>query len=341
VQVLITGATGLVGAETVDHVRAAEPTATVTATSRRGRPEDPAVIRWDIAAEPPPPELRRRWDVIVHTAADTRWTMTPAQAEAANVDSVTALGAIVAADTHVIYVSTAYAIGLRGDADSADIADYRNAYEWSKAQAERVAGERFGRLSIVRPPLIIGRRGDGRATRFAGMYTVLRAMTASMVPAIVAADGARFDVIPVDDLAALIGGLARTGPAGEVRTIAGGASAPGADAAIGVISDSLNGWRRERGLEAIERPPVIDPDRWERFFLPFAREHLSPRQRRVLDLLQNFNPYMSITEPLRPTDPVTGVEPALALAVRFWADSHVREASLSQRPWKVAERARA
>lgn len=335
-QVLVTGATGLVGTEIVERLRAAEPAATVIATSRRGSGGDPTVIRWDIAAEPPPPELRRRWDVIVHAAADTRWTMTPAEAETANVATVSALGAIVGDGTHLVYVSTAYAIGLRGDGLSTDVGDYRNAYEWSKARAERVAAERFARLSIVRPPLIIGRRGDGRAARFAGMYTVLRAMTTSMVPAIVAANGARFDVIPVDDLASLVVLLTRTGPAAGVLTLAGGTSAPAVDTAIGVISDSLNEWRDERNLAPLERPPVIDADRWERFFLPFVRDHLSPRQRRVLDLLQNFNPYTAITEPLRPTNSVRDVEPVLAVAVRFWADSHVREASLSQRPWTVA-----
>ena len=65
---------------------------------------------------------------------------------------------------------------------STDPADYRNTYEWSKAHAERLARELFPQLTIIRPPLIVGRRLDGRAARFAGMYTILRGMTRALDP---------------------------------------------------------------------------------------------------------------------------------------------------------------
>lgn len=332
-RVLVTGASGLVGAETFIQL-AVDPSVQVVATSRRGHA--PSVVPWDIAAESPPSRLKGPWDVIVNTAADTRWTQTPEQARTANVATVEALSAITDRHTHMIHISTAYAIGLRGNGHSTSLDDYRNSYEWSKAQAERVASQRFTRLSIVRPPLIIGRRSDGRAARFAGMYTVLRAMTASMVPAIVAAGQARFDVIPVDDLVRLIAHLAQSGPAPGIVTLAGGAAAPAVDAAIDLIAKELNDWRTQRQLPLLERPPVISPESWERFFLPFVREHLSPRQQRVLELLQNFQPYLKISEPLRPTHTVAKVEPAIQVAVRYWADLNSRQASLAPRPWKIA-----
>jgi nucleoside-diphosphate-sugar epimerase len=326
--VLVTGATGLVGAETLDQLRAAGEEA--VGTSRRGGEE---AVAWDMAAEPPPPELCREWDAIVHTAADTRWTLPIEEAKRANVDTVEALLELVGPETHLVHVSTAFAAGLRGDGSSPDPADYRNTYEWSKACAERLVRERVERATIVRVPLIVGRRGDGRAARYAGMYTILRGMATSTVPAVVAEPDAFLDVIPVDDLGSLLRRQLLAGPAPATVTLACGEAAPRVEATIGLLTGALNGWRDERGLPGFEVPRLMAPDSWHRFFLPFARDHLSPRQLRVLELLSNFEPYMVLRQPLRPTHRVRAVEPALVTSVRSWAGKHPQLASMSPRPW--------
>ncbi len=290
---------------------------------------------WDMA-EQAPAALAGPWDAIVHCAADTRWTLSLDDAFAANVRTVEALAPLVSADTHVIHVSTAYATGLRGQAASDDPADYRNTYEWSKAHAERLARKTFPRLSIVRPPLIMGRREDGFAARFAGMYTVLRTLTTSMLPAVVALPEAQFELVPVDDLAALLVELVQGAPSAEVLTIAGGEDAMRVDRGLELIVEALNAWRLERGHEAFPAPRLVTPESWERFFLPFVRDELSLRQRRTLDLLSNFQPYLAVTEPLAPTHPVRDVEACVPASVRYWAESHVRQASLPLRPWKAA-----
>jgi nucleoside-diphosphate-sugar epimerase len=333
VQILVTGATGLVGAETLEQLSAVYGSS-IVGTSRRGGTLPVPVAAWNIGTEPPPRQLKRQWDVIVHTAADIRWTMTPEQATAANVATVAALSLIVGPDTHVIHISTAYAVGLRGDTVSSDLAAYRNTYEWSKAHAERLAYESFTQLTIVRPPLIVGRRSDGKAARFSGIYTILRAMTAGMVPAIVGMTDARLDIIPVDDLAAVIVEFADAGPQDGAVTIAGGASAPSVGEVIDTITATLNEWRRERHFAPLDTPRVISPSSWDRFFLPFVHEHLSPRQARILELLEPFHPYLVIAEPLHPTHSVTEVRQAISTAVSYWADGHPREAALSPRPWQ-------
>ncbi|WP_285183784.1 hypothetical protein, partial [Mycobacterium tuberculosis] len=61
--------------------------------------------------------------------------------------------------------------------------------------------------------------------------------------------------------------------------------------------DALNAWRLERGLEPFGQPRLLPPEAWHRFFLPFAREHLSERQRRQLDLLRTWEPYLELYEP--------------------------------------------
>jgi nucleoside-diphosphate-sugar epimerase len=334
-RVLVTGATGLVGSE-VMHVLKRRGSCEVVGTSQHGSRNGVEAVPWDMSGDPAPASLRGPWDVIVNTAASTRWTAPADDAVRANVATVAALATLASDDTHVVHISTAYAVGLRGDGDSDDAHDYRNTYEWSKAQAERLAVELFPRLTRIRPPLIIGRSGDGAAARFAGMYTVLRAIATSMVPAVAARADAYFDVIPVDALASLIAEVTETGGhVGEVLTNAGGEAAPRVEHAFALIVDALNRWRAVRGLAAFDTPRLLTPESWTRFFLPFARDHLSPRQLRMLDLLRNFEPYLIIGSPLRPTHPVTAVEPAIAASVRYWADANPRIASLSPQPWKA------
>jgi nucleoside-diphosphate-sugar epimerase len=336
-QVLVTGATGLVGFEVMEALRLAG-TEEVVGVSRKRSSVAGGTVAWDMASEPAPAELRGPWDVIVHAAADTRWTMSPADAARANVETVRALVPLVSAGTHLVHVSTAYSIGLGGDISSADLADYRNSYEWSKAHAERLVGATFDRYTIVRPPLIVGRSGDGRAARFAGMYTLLRAMSASMVPVVVADADAYLDVVPVDAVAQVLVEAAQAEGRDETWVVAGGRQAPSVATAVELMTVELNGWREERGLEPFDVPRLVSPESWKRFFEPFVRDELSPRQRSILGLLSNFEPYLEIREPLAVTHQVDGVEGAIATSVRYWADCEHRRASLAPRPWMAAAR---
>jgi nucleoside-diphosphate-sugar epimerase len=336
--VLVTGATGLVGTELIDQLRTGGAIE-VVGVSRRGSSKAPDVVAWDMATEPPPSRLRRPWHAIINTAANTRWSMSPDEATAANVTSVRALEPLVTADTHVVHVSTAYALGLRGDVESADLQDYRNTYEWSKAHAERVARETFARLTVIRPPLIVGRRSDGRAARFSGMYTLIRGLTVGTVPAVVANPGARFDAIPVDDLGRLLAQLAgNCDPReGSTLTIAAGLAAPTVEEAIAVVVDSLNDWRQRHGRQPLKCPPLISPESWNRFFRPFVREHLTPRQLLILELLQHFEPYLALADPLQPDCAIDDVLPCLTTSTRYWAEGNPRIAALAPAPWRGLE----
>jgi nucleoside-diphosphate-sugar epimerase len=251
---------------------------------------------------------------------------------------VEALDALGRSATHVIHVSTAYAAGPDGSSRSVELEAYRNTYEWSKALAERRARELFPQLTIVRPPLIMGRRADGRAARFSGMYTVIRGIASSLVPVVVGRADAYFEVIPVDDLAHLIATLAERGAPARPRvvTMAGGRTAPAVETAFDLIVAALNEWRAERGLEPLAPPRLVSLASWNRFLLPFAREHLTDRQLKVVELLRNYQPYLQLREPLEASVVVTDAANCLRASVRYWADEHPRIASLSAKPWRAA-----
>lgn len=334
--ILLTGATGIVGAEIRDQLERDGRT-DVTCVARRASSGQGTVI-WDMSTEEAPRALRRHWEAIVNCAADTRWSQTVDEALRANVTSVAALASLASPDTHVIHVSTAAVVGPRSNGSSESPGDYRNMYEWSKATAERVAGQIFKRLTIVRPPLVIGRRGDGRAARFAGMYMLLRGITSSSLPAVVGEPDGFFDAVPVDDVAAvIISALDRAG-SGEVLTPACGAAAPRVRPVVELMCATLNEWRRQRGVDPVNVPPFVAPDSWTRFYRPFVDTVLSRRQRLTLEHMDSFLPYLDLTKPFTPTHAVTDAEAAIAPSVRYWAELHPRLASLAPRPWAVVTR---
>jgi nucleoside-diphosphate-sugar epimerase len=284
---------------------------------------------------PIPAALRRHWDVIVHAAARPKWTMPAEEAWAANVDPVDRVAELRAPDTHVVLVSTAYSVGLTGSVDTADLADYRNTYEWSKAGAERRVRAVIGPATVVRPPLVIGRRSDGGVARFTGMYLFLNALSTSKLPALVADPDAALELVSTTDVADCCLAVAdRPLPAVEVvETLGRGRDADTVDHFFDVASDAFAQWRVARGLEPLEWPRMVRPEQWYRFFRPWADKTFSDRQRRIIALLEPFIPYLSKAEPLPVTWSVAPLEDCLTRCVRHWVERNPTLASRSPRLW--------
>lgn len=341
-RVLVTGATGVVGTELVTQLRTAGDAAgrsiEVIGCSSRG--DGAGVVAWRLGGgEPCPATLRGPWDAIVHCAASTRWNGIAADSWRANVVATEEVLALADPGTHVIHVSTAYATGLRGDVSSEDREDYRNTYEWSKAAAERVVGaHRDGPVSIVRPPLVIGRSTDGAVARFNGMYTLTRAMLTGLAPAVVGHEDARVEIVAVDHVAALLVRLVLGGPEGGAtpHVLGAGADAIRLDALIAQVYRTLNGVRAELGEPGLDAPPIVDPDRWDRLYLPFLADELSATQWRIVDLLTEFRPYLSMREPLAVTEVVPPTAPVVDRAIRHWLATRPAFARTAPRPWVAA-----
>ncbi|WP_283133076.1 NAD-dependent epimerase/dehydratase family protein [Rhizohabitans arisaemae] len=332
---LVTGATGVVGAEIVRGAGAAGWD--VVGCSRRG---GAGSVSWDMMNESAPAVLRRHWDVVVHAAASTRWTLPAVEAWRANVTPLDPLAELLGPGTHLVFVSTAWAIGLNGDVESPEVGDYRNTYEWSKAGAERTVRGRFGPATIIRPPLVVGRRSDGAVARFSGLYSRLTAITSGTLPALVCEKESPLEMVSSTDVVSCCLEVAAAGrPATTTVHVQGrGLGAMTVGELIERTLRRLDRWRARRGAEPLERPRLLTPEQWYRFFRPLAGRVLTRHQQRVLDTLEPFVPYMSIPHSLAVTWPVEPLEDCLDRCVDYWADRHPDRACRELTPWKAAAR---
>lgn len=333
-RILVTGASGVVGTEVCQQLAAAGHAPVRVA---RRTPDGPDWVSWHLGDQPPPDRLRRPWDVIIHTAASTRWTMTRAEAVASNVDPLRAVLALGGRNTRFVHVSTAY-VDRAADGGIADGFDgYRNGYEWSKAVCERVVADHPGPTAIVRPPLVLGRSDDGSIARFTGPYTLLRALLSGMAPVIVGDPGGYAEIAPVDQVgraivaAALDPGRATT----TVDVVAGGERCLRLGELVEILFGTVNEWRASAGLAAVPVPPTLPLDSWHRFFLPLARAHLSPVQLEAVALMGMFEAYTSMTRPFRPTWQVEDPRSVMARSVRHWIAARPRLARRTPRPWAL------
>ncbi|MFI1650342.1 SDR family oxidoreductase [Streptomyces avidinii] len=352
-RILVTGACGVVGTEVAerlaveaagrtgpDIVRTARRAGTTGTTALGSGP-----VPWNIGAEPAPDPLTGRpWDVIVHTAASTRWTMSRQEATDANIRTLRAVLALAGPDTHVVHVSTAYVGGARHPEDlrGEEFEGYRNGYEWSKSVCEEiVATDHRGPATLVRPPLVLGRRGDGRIGRFSGPYSLFPALVSGLAAVVVGDPDGYAEISPVDEVAEVIAGAALGAPPASPLTevIAAGQDSMRLADLVRITCDTLNAFRAEHGVDPIAQPPTVSTDTWNRFFLPLAAQWLSPVQQEAVKLLAMFQSYTSMSEPFEPTRKVADPGGVMAASVLHWARSKPRQALGRTVPWTLIDAA--
>ncbi|WP_194820207.1 NAD(P)-dependent oxidoreductase [Nocardia sp. XZ_19_385] len=313
---LLTGATGVVGFELAAAARA--DGWELLACSASG---GPGVMSWAMGDSAPPAQLRRHWDVIVHSAARPRFDLTPEVAYAANVVPLLELEALADDETHLIHLSTAYANGLAGSIESDELADYRNAYEWSKAVAEREATSRFRHVSIVRPPLVVGRRSDGLAARFSGLYQLMAGWATGLVPCVIGDPSAYVETVSTTDIAELVLTIAAADrPADNRLEILGsGTSAPTLAASVELLVEGVNRWRTENEKPSVPIPNICSWEQWQQ--MPGSPDEREVRHR-ADTLLRPFLPYTVITTPMNITHEVPDMRECLITCAYWWSAQH-------------------
>jgi thioester reductase-like protein len=190
------------------------------------------------------------------------------------------------------YVSTAYVAGdhrgcfSEGDLDVGQ--DFRNSYERSKFEAERLVRERTDALpvQIFRPSIIVGEQSSGWTASFNVLYPPLKGFEAGAYPALPARPDTPVDVVPVDYVADAIFELAERRPAerGETHHLVAGERAT----TVGRLAERAGRYFRRR-------PPLLLPPQVYRLLIhPLLAAVSRGRRRRALRRTESLFPYFSM-----------------------------------------------
>jgi len=243
-------------------------------------------------------QLAERVGEIVHGAASVSFELPIGELRAINVEGTRRMlefaercqrrGGL----RRLCYVSTAYVAGEHSGLFSEDDLDvgqrFRNAYERSKFEAERLVSSWHERLpiTVLRPSIVVGERASGWTNSFNVLYWPLRAFARGAYLALPARRDAPVDVVSVDYVADAIFALGQAPEAeGATYHLTAGAKA------------STVGELVELATDYFERPAprLIAPAPYRRLVHPLlVRASRDERRRRALVRSAIFFPYFAM-----------------------------------------------
>jgi long-chain acyl-CoA synthetase len=324
-RIVVTGATGFVGANLVQRLLQDHPEARLTLLVREDRGKraaDRAVemlarlgvgadgrgrvegIRADVSrercglAEPVYDALAATATRVIHCAATVQFDANLAAARRVNVEGTRHVLALAQAARasgvleRFVYVGTAYVAGRRTDLVREDELDagqqFRNSYEQTKFEAEQLVRARLEALptSILRPSIIVGDSRTGHTSSFKMLYWPLKMYARRIWRTAPGFPDAIIDIVPVDYVASAISYLAFD-PRAVGRTVHLCAG-PTAHATVREVA--------ERASVFFGVPPVryIDPELFWRLIRPLLVVFLWGRKRRVVKDGRAYRSYLSM-----------------------------------------------
>jgi nucleoside-diphosphate-sugar epimerase len=223
--ILLTGATGFLGMEVL--VRLLERSDREVLCLIRADDRAAAEVRLDdvlgkLYADPSPYRERvhahpgdltsgvdapdEEIEIVCHCAASIAFDLSLDEAREINVDGTrTVLGLAHATGARrFVHVSTAYVAGTHSGVFTEDMlgGEFRNTYEQTKCEAERMVGEVSGmEVAIARPSIVMGESDSGWTPAFNVLYWPLRAFSRGLFAQVPAKPDGRVDVVPVDYVA--------------------------------------------------------------------------------------------------------------------------------------------
>jgi thioester reductase-like protein len=237
-------------------------------------------------------ELADEVEIVIHSAASVSFTLGLEESRRINVEGTRNMLA-VAEDCPQLrrftYVSTAYVAGTHPGVFREDQLEegqeFRNAYEQSKFEAERLVQGRSHLLPIqvLRPSIVVGERPSGWTSSFNVLYGPLKAFARGAFPAVPARADAPVDVVPVDYVADAAYELSAKGPEGTYHLVAGRKATT-----VGRLAELAS---RHFGRKV---PPSFPPPVYRRIIYPLALRRLGGRAREQLRKVEVFFPYFSM-----------------------------------------------
>ena len=224
-RVLLTGATGFLGMEVLARllertdremlclVRAADSAAAEQRLDdvfaklyRDGSPHRARVraLAGDLTAGVDAPD--QEIDVVCHCAASITFDLPLEEAREINVEGTRAMLELARAvdARRFVHVSTAYVSGAHSGEFTEEMlgSEFRNTYEQTKCEAERLFADVSGmEVAIARPSIVMGESDTGWTPAFNVLYWPLRAFARGLFDVVPAKPEGRVDVVPVDYVA--------------------------------------------------------------------------------------------------------------------------------------------
>lgn len=336
-RVLLTGATGFLGMEVLvrllqredvevvavvrarDDEHAAERLRATLATLSGGALEARSRVRavaGDVATEGlglgagHARSLQQEVEYVVHCAASVGFDLPEPEALAVNTRGtahVLALAADMTRLERLLHVSTAYVAGrLWGVFRERDLErgqSFRNSYERSKFEAERLLAASAGELPLLvaRPSIVVGDSRSGWTPVFNVLYWPLRAFARGLIVDAPVDPSGILDVVPVDYVADALAHLLLDAPAleGPVHLVAGESACTNAeliDLACGWLGRPRPPLRPAAGLPEQARAYVPYFDVHTSFDDVRARRTLAPAGLRARPLREFFPALLDYAE---------------------------------------------
>jgi thioester reductase-like protein len=245
-------------------------------------------------------ELAERVTEIVHAAASVSFSMPLERAREVNLagtERALELAALCQRRGRLrrfSYVSTTYVAGTHDSVfheDELDVGqEFRNSYEQSKFEAERLVRECAERIPvrIFRPGIVVGERSSGWTSAFSALYYPVKLFARGVNPPIVPARrDTVIDAVPVDYVADAIFNLGgRLGPSGETFNLVAGSDAT----TVGELLDASARYFNRR-------PPTLVPlALYMRTLHPVLKRSYRGSRKRQLQRGADFLPYFSMRQ---------------------------------------------
>lgn len=319
--VLVTGATGLLGADVVRRwAREGAAQRLVVLVRDRARWQLAAhragiahgaviAVDGDVTAEGLGLSRDvRRWlardtTAVVHLAADTTFSRPLDESRRVNRNGTAHLLALADEWPHVArvaFVSTAFVAGRRmgwipesADGAATEAIGWVNAYERSKAEAESLVRAARRDWVILRSSTVACDDMNGVVTQRNAVHQALRLFHDGLAALIPGVAGSVLDVVPTDYVSDAIARLAlRGGVDGTTVHLCAGSGAMQLD---DLLDECRACWMRDATWRrrSIALPSLADLETWE-LFVQAVEETGHPRLRRVTRALTHFLPQLAL-----------------------------------------------
>ena len=313
---LLTGVTGMVGAEVLLALHRRMPDARIWCLIRPGSAQDAAARLGSVLARVFPDgapatisalagdleqpglglsasdraHVQAEVTEIVHGAASVKFTMPLDEARRINVGGTAAILDLARSCKHLQrldYISTAYVCGGRSGTifeEDEETGPFHNTYEQSKHEAEallvRAWREEGLPVTRFRPSIVVGHSKTGFTPNQNTLYWPLRIYATGRWRMIPGRPESRFDIVPVDYVAEAFAIIrARNQPSGQAFHLTAGPEAACTTGEIAALAQQAFG----------ARPPVFfNPTLYMTVIRPLARLFLTGRS----DVFKNGAAYL-------------------------------------------------